>query len=310
MLFPVIVACTIVARNYLAQSQVLVDSFRDHHPDGSFHVLVIDDPGGEAPEVRGAEVLLLDQIGIDPSDLARMTVAYELIELATAVKPWLLTTLLDRGADNAVYFDPDILIARRIEELPGLARDHSIVLTPHLTEPMPRDGRQPDEQMLLMAGSYNLGFIGVGNTSEARCMLRWWSERLATDSFVAVAEGFFTDQKWIDFVPGLFDVHLVKDPSWNVAYWNLATRSVTRSEDGGFLAAGRPLTFAHLSGYSPRLPHLLSKHQGRRPRVLLSQEPALRALCDDYGSRLVAAGFHDANDELRPSVRHLRRCRP
>ena len=49
-----------------------------------------------------------------------MTVAYELIELATAVKPWLLTTLLDRGADHAIYFDPDILIARRIEELPAL----------------------------------------------------------------------------------------------------------------------------------------------------------------------------------------------
>ena len=158
----------------------------------------------------------------------------------------------------------------------------------------------PNEQTLLQAGSYNLGFIAVGDTPEARCMLDWWSERLATDSFISVAEGFFTDQKWIDFVPGLFGVYLVKDPSWNVAYWNLATRSVTRSEDGGFLAAGRPLTFAHLSGYSPRLPHLLSKHQGHRPRVLLSQEPALRALCDDYGSRLTAAGFHGANEDFVP----------
>ena len=291
-----IVAGTIVARNYLAQAQVLVDSFRDHHPDGRFYVLVIDDPSTPAPEVRGAEVLMLHQIGIDPSDLERMTVAYELIELATSVKPWLLTSLLDRGADHAVYFDPDILIARSIEELPSLARDHSIVLTPHLTEPMPRDGRFPNEQTLLLAGSYNLGFIAVGDTPEARRMLDWWSERLRTDSFISHADGFFTDQKWIDLVPGLFDVHLVKDPSWNAAYWNLATRPVTRSEDGGFLVAGRPLTFAHFSGYSPRLPHLLSKHQGQRPRVLLSQEPALRALCDDYGSRLTAAGFHGANE--------------
>ena len=295
-----IVAGTIVARNYLAQAQVLVDSFRDHHPDGEFYVLVVDDPATPAPKVPGADVLMLDQIGIDPSDLARMTVAYELIELATAVKPWLLTAMLDRGADHAVYFDPDILIARRIEELPGLARDHSIILTPHLTEPMPRDGCLPNEQSLLVAGSYNLGFIAVGDTTDARRMLGWWSERLRTDSLVAVAEGFFTDQKWIDFVPGLFEAHLVRDPSWNVAYWNLATRPVTRSEDGGFLVAGRPLTFAHLSGYSPRQPHLLSKHQGRRPRVLLSQEPALRALCDDYGSRLTTAGFHDANKNFVP----------
>jgi glycosyltransferase involved in cell wall biosynthesis len=294
------VAGTIVARNYLAQAQVLVDSFLDHHPDGEFYVLVVDDPATPAPKVRGAEVLMLDQIGIHPADLDRMTVAYEIIELATAVKPWLLTTMLDRGADHAVYFDPDILIARRIEELPGLARAHSIVLTPHLTEPMPRDGCHPNEQSILVAGTYNLGFIAVGDTPEARRMLAWWSERLRTDSLVAVAQGFFTDQKWIDFVPGLFDVHLVKDPSWNVAYWNLATRPVSRSEDGGFLVSGRPLTFAHLSGYSPRQPHLLSKHQGRRPRVLLSEEPALRELCDEYGSRLTKAGFHDSNKRFVP----------
>src|SRR4051794_37826002 len=63
LLTPMIVAGTIVARNYLAQAQVLVDSFRDHHPDGEFYVLVVDDLETQAPKVPGAEVLMLDQIG-------------------------------------------------------------------------------------------------------------------------------------------------------------------------------------------------------------------------------------------------------
>ena len=99
---------------------------------------------------------------------------------------------------------------------------------------MPRDGRQPTEQDLLLAGTYNLGFIGVGNTrrgaAHARLVERAAGHRLASSTS---RDGFFTDQKWIDFVPGLFDAHLVKDPSWNVAYWNLATRPLTRAEDGG-----------------------------------------------------------------------------
>jgi glycosyltransferase involved in cell wall biosynthesis len=284
-------ACTIVARNYLAQAQVLVDSFRRHHPDGTFQVLLIDEPGTARPEVVGAEVVMLDEIGIAPDDLTHMALIYDLIELATAVKPSLLLSLLDRGYDHAIYFDPDISIERTISELPDLAREHDIVLTPHLTEPMPRDGHTPSEQTILLSGVYNLGFIAVGGTAEGRRMLDWWRTRLLDDCLVDMEHGFFTDQRWIDFVPSLFRHVLVEDPSWNAAYWNLATRPLTRDEDGRVLISGRPRTFVHFSGYSPALPHLLTKHQGPRPRLLLSEDPLLRELCDDYGQRLVAAGF-------------------
>lgn len=284
-------ACTIVARNYLAQAQVLVDSFRKFHPDGSFHVLLIDDPATERPHVEGAEVVMLDEIGLQSSDLLRMTIAYEVIELATAVKPWMLASLLDRGFDHAVYFDPDISIERRLEELPELARQHSIVLTPHVTEPMPRDNGQPSEQQILLTGAFNLGFIAVGATDAGRTMLAWWGNRLLTDSSVDMANGFFTDQRLIDFVPGLYDHYIVKDPSWNVAYWNLATRPLSKSADGHVLVSGQPLTFFHYSGYTPAKPHLLSKHQGPEPRLKLSEQPILRELCDDYGARLLGHGF-------------------
>lgn len=284
-------ACTIVARNYLAQAEVLVETFRRHHPEGTFAVLLVDDPRGERPTVPGAEVVLVDEIGVAPGVLEEMCASYQLIELATALKPWMLRSLLDRGYDHAVYFDPDISIERSIDELPGLAADHSIVLTPHLTEPMPRDAGHPSEQGIMLSGTYNLGFIAVGDTPDGRRMLDWWSERLHTDSFIDVGQGFFTDQKSIDMVPGLFQHHIVHDPSWNAAYWNFATRPVARDASGQVTVGGRPPTFFHFSGYSPQLPHLLSKHQGPKPRVLLSDNPVLRELCDDYGARLTAAGF-------------------
>ena len=36
-------ACTIVARNYLAQAEVLAHSFKQHHPDCPFTILIVDD---------------------------------------------------------------------------------------------------------------------------------------------------------------------------------------------------------------------------------------------------------------------------
>ena len=133
----------------------------------------------------------------------------------------------------------------------------------------------------------------------------WWSTRLRTDSYVDVGNGFFTDQRFIDFVPGLFEPYLVKDPSWNVAYWNLATRPLTRGDDGGVLVSGRPLTFVHLSGYSPALPHLLSKHQGTKPRLLLSEDDVLRDSATTTAPACVAAGFESAQtDFVAPFTRH------
>ena len=47
-------------------------------------------------------------------------------------------------------------------------RDHGLVLNPHFTDPMPRDGRKPNEQDILIAGAYNLGFIGIGSAHVRR----------------------------------------------------------------------------------------------------------------------------------------------
>ena len=83
-------------------------------------------------------------------------------------------------------------------------------MTPHLTAPMPRDGHRPSETDILIAGSYNLGFVGVADTATTRRMLAWWQRRCAELCIVRLPEGLFVDQKWMDLVPVLFpDVTVV-----------------------------------------------------------------------------------------------------
>ena len=282
---------TIIAGNYLPYARVLAASLAVWHPGARLQCLVIDDREGRD---RGGEpsfdVLHLADLVREPGELERMAMCYDVMELATAVKPWLLRHLLERGAAVAVHLDPDILCFAELDEVEALARGHGIVLTPHTTEPVPRDGRKPTEADLMETGTYNLGFVAV--SPAAAPFLSWWQVRLRRDAIVDPKAMLFTDQRWVDLVPGYFPVHVLRDPGYNVAYWNLGTRTIEPAGDG-YTVGGRPLRFLHFSGYDPDRPHLLSRHQGERPRVLLSEHPVLRRLCDDYRRRLLLAGYGD-----------------
>jgi len=159
-------ACTIIACNYLPFARVLSDSFLAHHPGGSFTVLLIDDeqhrfdPGDDTVDWRR-----LRDVGLEPAEIQRLAGIYDVTELATAVKPLLLRRLLDEGRNAVVYLDPDIRIYDSLEDVARLATQHGIVLTPHTMRPFPKDERQIDGFFVLAAGVYNLGFIGVGESS-------------------------------------------------------------------------------------------------------------------------------------------------
>ncbi|HWX74609.1 MAG TPA: hypothetical protein VNZ05_04835, partial [Solirubrobacteraceae bacterium] len=284
--------CTIIAKNYVAAARVLAESFLKHNPGGTCSVLVIDSSEGFIdPASEPFELVTIGQLEIEPFE--RMAALYTVLELATAVKPWLLRYLLGKGgAERVVYLDPDIQVFDSLAELDRLLGEHQLVLNPHLTHAMPRDGLRPSETDILIAGAYNLGFMGIAAGAETDEMLDWWSERLETDCIVAPERGLFVDQRWMDFAPGLVhDLYVLRDPGYNVAYWNLPTRKVRR-EGEGYTVEGSPLRFFHFSGYDPARPDELSRHQNR---VLLSREPVLRELCDSYRAELLAHGHAQAS---------------
>ncbi|MBA0127504.1 FkbM family methyltransferase [Haloechinothrix sp. YIM 98757] len=300
---PGVTACTVVARNYLPAARVLARSYLAHHPGHEFVIAVIDrfaphDPAAGERSADGYRVVGPEHLGIGEQDYLRMATAYSVTELATAVKPFFLRELRAtcRAADVVIYLDPDIEVYAPMPEVARLAAGHRLVLTPHFVNPLPRDGKEPDETVIMGTGVFNLGFIATGHGSED--FLDFWAERLRHDAIVAPERQLFTDQRWVDQVPALFTHTVLRDPGYNVAYWNLHERPLTRSREEGITAGGSPLRFFHFSGYRPDRPWQLSAHCARRPRVLLSEHPVVRELCDGYARALRRAGYAASGEDV------------
>jgi hypothetical protein len=284
-----IAACTIVSRNYFSHARILAESFLRHEPDGRFYILVVDDLP-DAPEADPGPGVTLVGIGdIGLRDPRGMCLKYDVVELNTAVKPAFLATLLyERGEEELVYLDPDIEVMRPLETVKAALTRADIVLTPHVLTPIPLDGLHPSDQDILISGAYNLGFVALRRSPMVREFLQWWGERLEELCRIDVAHGLFTDQRWVDLVPAFFpSVAVLRDPTCNVAFWNLHERQLSRRGDDYFVN-DRPITFFHYSGFNPNRRLTLSKHQDR---TVVESGSALAELLDHYADLQLAHGF-------------------
>ncbi len=236
---------------YLDRTRVLGETLRRHHPDWVFWLCLCDrEPPGFTFDLRREpidHVVRVEELGIP--DLRQWLFQHDVVELCTAVKGLMLCRLMDEGARKIVYLDPDIALFSNLSEVEALLDHHNIVLTPHLTEPEDTRGGIADNEIgALKHGIYNLGFVAVANTSEGRRFAQWWRDRLIEFCYDDVPNGIFTDQRWCDHVPVFFDgVHILRDPGYNVASWNISRCPITIEEDGTIRAGGRVLRFFHFT---------------------------------------------------------------
>lgn len=236
--------------SYLDRVRVLVESVRRHHPGWRFVLCLPDrEPPGFSFDLSAEidEVIRLEQLPID--DLQKWLFKHDIVELCTAVKGQMLKLLLDRGVEKVIYLDPDTALFAPLDEIESLLDRFEIVLTPHQSRPDTEIQAILDNELAsLKFGTFNLGFLAVANRPEARHFADWWADRLLRFCYDNPAEGLFTDQRWCDLAPSLFDgVHILRDPGYNVASWNLSQREITIDDCGWILSNGRPLRFFHFT---------------------------------------------------------------
>ena len=303
---------TICTPDYLPGMRVLMDSVKTTNPDVDLYALVIGVDGqGNKDAVLNEVNLFSEKDALTKDEIEDMPFVYDVVEFANSLKPFGFRWLMEQQKyETLIYLDSDIEVYQSLGKVLDALKDFPIVVTPHALEPVPEDGLLPNSLDISLAGIYNLGFIGVRH--DAQAFIKWWCDRLRFDCIFDQARGLFADQKWIDWAPALFEVGVLKDPTLNVAYWNIHERDIglLQGPDSKSVYGvnGAPLTFFHFSGFDSDRPETLSKHTGLMARVSPKDNDALMSLCKLYASKKADFSQHSdvtndyAYSEIAPGV--------
>ncbi|AOC95289.1 hypothetical protein BB050_02173 [Flavobacterium anhuiense] len=258
------IAFTICAKNYIGLAQVLEKSIKSHNPEVDFYIFIADEINLDdaITDLPKNVFVTRNVVGFSDDKWNQMAFKYDLTEFCTSIKPSCFKYLFDKfQPDTCIYFDPDILVFNSLNSIFSGLESHSIIVTPHITTIEENYTGDLPESGLMYTGMFNLGFLGLKRNDVSMKMLNWWEKRLEDRCFQNKMESYFTDQKWMDFLPSLFSSELLIsfDLGLNFAPWNFYEREVIMNKNLYYVrnrinknnsSELTPLTFVHFSGFN------------------------------------------------------------
>jgi hypothetical protein len=311
---------------YLPNGRILAESVKAIHPDWDMVLLYNDRtiPGINWEQEPFDHIVFAENLPIG-RPWYRWAYDYSVVEFCTATKGVMAEHMLDvLGYDAVIYLDPDTLVVSPLEEVIEILSSAraDVILTPHLTDPeVGKYAIWSHEMAALKHGTFNLGFYAIANRPNGRRYLRWWAERLIDYSHIDFDRGLFTDQKWANLAPYMFDgIHVLTDRCYNVATWNMTNRNVGRDANGTWTVNGKPIRFYHFSGFGNEFAWADSELANLAPNDLglkalweeykaLYDKHALRVPAPPWYWGVTADGFN-ITPEMRKKMREMKVVNP
>lgn len=213
-------------------------------------------------------MLGLEDIGLSADDVHRLPKIYGGAELALAIRPWLLRSMLMDGEQPILCFESDIEVFGPLDEVATWADAEGVAWA-----------AREDQRGVATADA---ALIAVAPSAD-EFLASWCKQLRALFDRGASLTASLCDGTSLRSSP-----RLLEGAGFNVGYWSLRARRLHATGDT-YDVDGEPLRFFHFDGYDPKRPHLLSTQQPYPPRVLLSESAALRRICDEYRAKLAAA---------------------
>jgi hypothetical protein len=258
------VVFTIVAKNYIGLAQILEESLKEKNPGTDFFIIVADDfsDSFDVEKLPSNILFARKELNISTQQWLDMSFKYDLTEFCTSIKPASFSFFIEKTEyEKIIYLDPDIYIYSSLNPIYGMLESHSIVLTPHITTIQDTFQGDRSESGLMSTGVFNLGFCGIKRSDSAKKMISWWHERLLDKCYIDSHESYFTDQKWMDFLPCYFnsnELYVSRHLGMNIAPWNFFEREIytekeslkVRNRESNSVKNDCPVIFVHYSGYN------------------------------------------------------------
>ena len=207
---------------------------------------------------------------------------YGVLPAMASFKPFLTKRLLN-DYEKVIYLDSDCMVYSSMEEVIKLLDTASMVLTPHITSPLPRDGQYPQDTDLTVSGLFNAGFFANSKCDESYKIMDWWEDFLHTHCQMSGHD--FCEQRFLTLMPTLFRKVESLSLGYNVAYWNLHENYLKFDVDSEkwMINEQFPLVFFHYSGFALNNPAKISRYSSRHS---FDTQPELRKLFSDYSQEI------------------------
>lgn len=289
--------CTIITKSYLPFARALSHSLREHSPNLRLYVLLADELDGSFnPTEEPFTTILLEELP-DQDLVRKMCFYYTAFELCCALRGMLHEYMYDKNiADSWLFLDSDILTYSSLQEIFNQLEKTSILLNPHLLNPVNQPYVYDVEVGVLVSGIYNAGFLGLKRSEETRRFIDWFKDRLIHYGFnrrgkEAIFKLLFVDQLWLNFVPHFFnEVSFLVHPGANVGYWSLISHKITK-ENNIYLINNKPLLFIHFSGWNISQPSQVSTYLSIGENISIWKE-----LGEHYKELLLNHGYEECRN--------------
>src|SRR5690606_10559534 len=125
-------AFTSITSNYLPKARLLAESIKRVDPGVQFHLLLSDDlpQGFDLEDEAFDSVIYAEDLPVE--SIKGWLYSHAVVELCTAVKGLGVEYIFDhKGAEKVFYFDPDMVVYSRLDDLQNELDSYDFILTPH-----------------------------------------------------------------------------------------------------------------------------------------------------------------------------------
>lgn len=184
-----------------------------------------------------------------------------------SLRPRVVLDAFNKGYDKVVFLGAKIEWFSDPYKLINLLDIHTAVVTPHITQPLPEDGRMPSNASVSFTGHISTDLVAFRNTFEIKEFLRWQDSVMSTQC--KTTSQTYLDQSWLNFLPFFVEgVYIMRDLGYNVAYWNFNQRGMYLNSEGKWMMKdGNELIAFQYSGLVKGKEHIISSHQSRYEAV-------------------------------------------
>lgn len=270
-------------------------SVETHYPEVDRYVVLADPLNHRFdPERENFTTIPPDQLD-QISDWNRLRFLIPPSGLCCLLKPIGAKHLLQHlSLSRVVYLDADTLLLSRPNALAAALHQHDIVLTPHLVNTQ----EYPEVDLNTMrSGAFNAGVFAIKKSAQGLAFLNWWSVNMMDPAKMSYDWNY--DQGWLNLAPTSFpDLHVLRDPGCNVAFWNLHERKIT---SGALplqpVADEMPVSVFHFSFFEWRTPDRLA---GAFSSQLPPPPPPVMDLQHHYAKQLQRHGANEVETWVYP----------